>query len=333
MHLIRHILARQIGQRLGRGDLHRLVDRAGTHVQRATEDVGEPQHVVDLIGIVAASGRDDRVRAGFPRLLRRDLRIRIRHREDDRLVRHAANHVLGHRALHRQTEEYVGTIQRIGQRARLGGRRMRRLPLVHALGASLVDHALGVAQHDVLRPHAHRLQQLDARNPRRSRAVHHQLRVTQFPPGQMARIDQPGRRDNGCPVLVIVEHRDVHQLPQPLLDHEAFGRLDVLQVDAAKPREIPHGIDHIVDILRVDLQVDPVDIGEALEQRDLAFHHRLRSHRAKVTQPQHRGAVGHHRDHVALGRVVVRQRGIALDVQARAPPPPASKPATGRAPW
>ena len=40
--------------------------------------------------------------------------------------------------------------------------RMRRLPLVHALGAALVDHALGVAEDDVLGREADRLEQLDA---------------------------------------------------------------------------------------------------------------------------------------------------------------------------
>ncbi len=68
----------------------------------------------------------------------------------------------------------------------------------------------------------------------RAGAVHHQLGVAQFAAGQMAGIDQPRRRDDGGAVLVVVEHRDVHQLAQPLLDHEAFRRLDVFQVDAAE---------------------------------------------------------------------------------------------------
>ena len=194
---------------------------------------------------------------------------------------------------------------------------MRRLPLVHALGAALIDHALGVAQHDMLRPHAHRLQQLDARDAGRTGAVHHQLRVAQFAAGEMAGIDQSRRGNDGGAVLVVMEHRDVHQLAQPLLDHEAFRRLDVLQVDAAEAGEEAHRVHHVIDILRVDLQVDAVDVGEALEQRDLALHHRLRRHRAEIAQPQHSGAVRHHRHHVALRRVVVGQRRVALDVQAR----------------
>ena len=153
--------------------------------------------------------------------------------------------------------------------------------------------------------------------PGRAGAVHHQLRVAQFAAGEVAGVDQPRRGDDRGAVLVVVEHRNVHQLAQPLLDHEAFRRLDVLQVDAAEADEEAHGVHHVVDILGVDLEIDAVDVGEALEQRDLAFHHRLRRHRTEIAQAQHRGAVRHHGDHVALRRVVVGERRIALDVQAR----------------
>ena len=42
--------------------------------------------------------------------------------------------------------------------------------------------------------------------------------------------------DDGGAVLVVVEHRDVEQLLQALLDLEALGRGDVLEVDAAEHR-------------------------------------------------------------------------------------------------
>ncbi len=316
MHLIRHVLTRQFGERLGSGDLHRLVDRASTHIERSAEDVGKAENVVDLVGIVAAAGGDDRVRTGFACFFRCDLGIGIRHREDDRLVGHPAYHVLGHRAFYRQPENYIGAVQRIGQRTRVGGRGMGGLPLVHAVGAALIDHALGVAKHDVLRPHAHRLQQLDACDARGTGAVHHQLSVAQFAAGQVAGVDQSRGGDDGSAMLVVVEHRDVHQLAQPLLDHEALRCLDVLQVDATESDQEADGVHHVIDVLGADLEIDAVNVGETLEQRDLAFHHRLRRHRAEIAQAQHRGAVRHHRDHVALGGVIVGERRIALDVQA-----------------
>ena len=52
-----------------------------------------------------------------------------------------------------------------------------------------------------------------------------------------------------------------------------------------------------------------VDVGEALEQHRLAFHHRLGRQRAAIAEPEDGGAVGDDGDEIALGRVVV---GLAL---------------------
>ena len=144
--------------------------------------------------------------------------------------------VLRERALLRKAEDDVGAVHRLGQRARLGLDRMRRLPLVHALGAALVDDALGVAEDDVLVRHAERLDQLDAGDRRRAGAVADELRRRDVAAGELQRVDQAGERDDRGAVLVVVEDRDVHQLAQPALDDEAVGRADVLEVDAAEGR-------------------------------------------------------------------------------------------------
>ena len=44
---------------MGGGDLHSVVDVAGPGIEGAPEDAGEGQHVVDLVGIVAAAGGVD----------------------------------------------------------------------------------------------------------------------------------------------------------------------------------------------------------------------------------------------------------------------------------
>ena len=165
--------------------------------------------------------------------------------------------------------------------------------------------------------HAHRLQQFDAGDGGGAGAVDDELRVVQRAAGQVAGIDQPGGGDDGGAVLVVVEDGDVHQLAQALLDDEAFRRLDVLEVDAAEGRaEIADAVDELVDVLRVDAQVDAVDVGEAFEQGDLALHHRLAGQRAQIAEAEDGGAVGHDGDHVALAGVVIGEAGIAGDVQA-----------------
>ena len=73
--------------------------------------------------------------------------------------------------------------------------------------------------------------------------LHHHFQVFQLAAGQMRGIDDAGRRDDGGAMLVVMEHRNVHQLAQLLLDDETVGRLDVFQIDAAEswgPDSAPH---------------------------------------------------------------------------------------------
>ena len=140
----------------------------------------------------------------------------------------------------------------------------------------------------------------------------------EFAASQVQRIDQPGSGDDRSAVLVIVEHRDIEQLAQPLLDHEALRRADVLEIDTAERRvQETYAIDEFVDVPGVDLEVDRVDVGEALEQRRLAFHDRLCCKRSEIAQPEHRCAVGDDRHEIAFGGVVIGGVRAALDVQAR----------------
>ena len=51
------------GDRVTGRELHSFGDVAGAHVQRAAEDAGEREHVVDLVRVVRPAGRDRRPRA------------------------------------------------------------------------------------------------------------------------------------------------------------------------------------------------------------------------------------------------------------------------------
>ena len=103
-----------------------------------------------------------------------------------------------------------------------------------------------------------------------------------------------------------MEHRDIEQFAQALLDDEALRRLDVLEVDAAPAgAEIAHAIDELVGIFGGDFEIDGIDVGEALEQHRLAFHHGLGRQRAAVAEAEDGGAVGDDGDEIALHRVVV----------------------------
>ena len=217
----------------------------------------------------------------------------------------------------RQAEEDVGAVDDVGQRARLGVLDVRVLPAVHLVDAALVGDAEAVGDPDVLVPGAERDQQVEAGKRRRARAGRDDLDVVDLLAGEFQPVEHRRRHDDRGAVLVVVEDRDVHARLQPLLDLEAFRRLDVLEVDAAEGRlERRDRLDHAVDLGRVDLDVEDVDAGEFLEQHRLAFHHRLGGERADIAEAEHGRAVGDDGDQIGAAGVVGGGRRIVTDGEA-----------------
>ena len=314
---VRHVLAGQHGDGLGGRDLHFLVDLAGTHIKRAAEDIGEAQDIVHLVRIVRTAGGDDRVGTDFLGIFRHDFRHRVGHGEDDRSLCHGFHHFRRYRTGNRQAEKDVRTDKRVLQRAGIRLDRMRRLPLVHRCLAALIDHAGTVDENDVLMRHAHAFEKLHAGDGGGAGAVRHHPDVRNVASGQVKRIDQACRRDDGGAVLVVMEDRNLEALAKLLLDDETFRRLDILEIDAAEARrKHGHGLDEFLGVLRIDLEIEPVDIGELLEQDGLALHHRLRRGGADIAKAENGRAVRDHRDHIPLGRVVIGRIGVRLDGKA-----------------
>ena len=218
----------------------------------------------------------------------------------------------------REAEEHVGADHGLGERARLGLDRIARLPLVHAGGAAFIDHALGVAEREILRPETDGAKKFEAGDAGGAGAVADELGGLDLAAGEFERVDQAGGGDDGGAMLVVMEDRNVQQLAQPLLDDETFRRLDILEIDAAPAfAEQLHAVDDFVGVLGGDFQIDRVDVGEALEQDGLAFHHRLGGERAAIAEAENGGAVGDHRDEIAFGGVVVGAALVFGDGQHR----------------
>ena len=98
-----------------------------------------------------------------------------------------------------------------------------------------------------------------------------------------------------------MEYRDIHPVAQGLLDDETIGRSDIFQIDPAEAGfHDLHSVDEGFCILSVEFEIDRIDIGEALEQDRLAFHHRLGGKRTPIGKAE-----------IALGRH--RLRGDNLD--------------------
>ncbi len=181
-----------------------------------------------------------------------------------------------------------------------------------------MHHPLAVGDQYVLAPQAEAHQQVEAGDRRGSGPGTHQFRLGDVLADKAQPVQHRGGGDDRGAVLVVVEHRDLQPVPQLALDVEALGRLDVLEIDAAKGRlERGDDVDQLVRIVLVEFDVEDVDAGELLEETPLAFHHRFAGERTDISQAQHRGAVGHHADQVAARRQRVSLTRVANDFVAR----------------
>src|SRR4029077_2948529 len=90
-----------------------------------------------------------------------------------------------------------------------------------------------------------------------------------------------------------------------------------LEIDAAKGRmKKTHAIDELVDIAGVDLEIDRIDIGKALEEGALALHDGLRRERPEIAEAQDRRTIRDHGDKIALRGVIEDRTRLAVDAEA-----------------
>ena len=154
-------------------------------------------------------------------------------------------------------------------------------------------------------------------NRGRPRAAEDHAHVFHALADQLEGVEERRGRDDGGAVLVVMEDGDVERLLQRSLDDEAFGRGDVLQIDAGDGgAEHLAEADDLLRIARVHLDVEHVDPREALEEHPLPFHHRLGGERTDVAQPEHRGAVRDHRHQVTARGIREDVVGIGRDLAA-----------------
>ena len=309
----------QLRNGVHRGQLHLFVDRRRADVQRAAEDEREAEHVVHLVRVVGTPGADNGVFTHRFRQRRQNFRLRVRQGQDHRRARHLLHHLLGQHFRTRAAEEDIRAVNHVLKRAlAVVFYRIRRFGFRHVRLAIFVNHALGVADHNVVFLHTQRHQQVHTGNRRRASAGDHHAHVGEIFLYHAQAVENGGGADNGRSVLVVMEHGNVHTLAQLLLDIETFRRFDVFQVDPAEGRlQRGHHVDEFVRIELVHLDIKHVDTGEFLEQHPLAFHHRLTGQRADITEPQYRRAVRDHGNKVAARGVFIGRQRIFFDFQTR----------------
>ena len=123
-------------------------------------------------------------------------------------------------------------------------------------------------------------------------------------------------------MLIIMEYRDLHALSQHALDHEALGRLDVLEIDGAEGRfERGDYFHQPFRIVLSNLDVEHVNACELLEQCRLAFHDGLARQRTDGAETEHGRAIGDDADQIAASGKADGGRGsAAMACEATATP-------------
>ncbi len=166
--------------------------------------------------------------------------------------------------------------------------------------------------------HPERHQQVHTGNGRRTRAGNYHAHVREIFLHHAQAVENGGGADDRRPVLVIMEHGNVHTFTQFLLNVETFRRFDVFEVNPAKGRlQRRHDVDEFIGIVFVHFDIKHVDTGEFLEQNALPFHHRLTGQRTNVAQAQHRRTVRDHGDQVAARGIFVGGQRIFFNFETR----------------
>ena len=117
-------------------------------------------------------------------------------------------------------------------------------------------------------------------------------------------------------MLVVMENGDVAARFQLLLDLEAAGGGDVLQIDPAEgARQQCNGIYNIIYIFAADAEGYGVHSAEFLKEYALALHHRHARLGAYISQAQHSGSVGDHSHSVPAAGQLIALVNIFLYLQ------------------
>ena len=299
------------------GHLHLFVDGGRATVERATEDVGETENVVDLVREVRTARADHRIRASGAGEVRHDFRRRVGQRHDQWLFRHLFQKLGLQDTGSRKAQEDIRTADGFIELALVALLGIDGLPRVHQLFAALVDEAFDIVHPDVLAIGAERDQEVEAGEGGGTGARGNDFDFLKLLACQFQTVDDGGGYDDGGAMLVVMEHRDVHHGAQAAFHLEAFRRLDVFQIDAAEGRlERRDGGDHILDAGRIDFDVENVDASEFLEEDGLAFHHRLGGQRADIAETENRRAVGNNGHEVAARCVIDCGIGIVANLKA-----------------
>ena len=219
-------------------------------------------------------------------------------------VRHRADRLRRHRAGDRDADEHVRALEQLVGRPRRSRGFVRSASAMRAGSRSVRPRWIAPcwSQHDDVAD-ALREQDLRARRARRAGAG----RPRRARPRRAC--PRPGARSAARPARTIAV--PCWSSWKTGMSSSARSRRSISKQRGAEmsSRLMPPNVgataftgDDLVDVLRGQAEREGVDAGELLEQQRLALHDGHRRLRPDVAEPEHRRAVGHDGDRVALDR-------------------------------
>ena len=180
------------------------------------------------------------------------------------------------------------------------------------------NHPALVTQHDVPTLHAQAFIVGGGSKCGRSGAREDDANLRDVLSHDFERIKEGGAGNNRGPMLVVMEDRNLHGAAQSLLDNEAVGRPDILEIDPADCwfQQLTEAYD-VVGTFGANLEIEDIEIGELFEQVPLALHHWLSRQRPDVAESEYCRAVGDHGYEISLGGVSICVVRVLLYLQAR----------------
>ena len=307
----------QIGNGECGSHFHLLVDGRGMHVEGSTEDIGEADDVVNLVGIVGTACCHQHIRTACHCVLVRDFGNGVGQRKHDGVIGHRANHILCDHITLRQTDEDIGATHRLLQRVHIAAVGGKEALLLRELLAVAGDHAFRVEHHHILLAGTQGTIELRAGDSGSTGSVHHNLHIGEILASHFQGVLQACCRDDGGAMLVVVHHGNIERSLQAFLNIEALRRLDVLEVDAAEcGSDALNGLAELLGVFLIDFDIEDIDAAIDFEQQTLTLHHGLSTQRTNIAKSQHGRTIRDNGHEVAFVRVLIGSIAVALNLQA-----------------
>jgi len=185
--------------------------------------------------------------------------------------------------------------------------------------ALVVKYAPAVAGDNLVQADATGPQEPERGHVGCAHADHGESGIADIAVGELEGIEQPGEEYGGCPLLVIMEDRDLDGgIGSQHVQHLKTAWLgNVLEIDAPKGRlDEPHSADQVFRRPGIQAERDGIDASQVLKEQRLALHNRHPRARANIAQAEHARAIGNDRHRIGFVGIVVNELRIGRDGSA-----------------